>query len=264
MKIGPTHMRDRIFTILLLLGLAAMGGACSNNKITEKKKDPHAEAARLNLQLGTDYFRQGNLQQAKEKIDRALDQDPRNATANATAGLLYDRLGEVDAAEKFFNRAVNLEPKNPDLHNNFAVFLCRHGKYERGEKQALAAASDPLYRSPEVAVFNAALCARGAGDLKRTEEYLRRSLALQPRFASALQEMADLEFNAKNYLAARGFMERCMAAQTPSAAALWLGIRIERALNNRAMAGDYARRLLADHPTSPETKQFQEGTGSGR
>src|SRR5262245_20278202 len=92
------------------------------------------EAARLNLQLGVDYFRQGNLIQAKEKIDRALEQDPRNAMTQMAGGLLYDRLGDVPKAQKYFERAVSLEPKNPDIHNNFSVFLCRRNKYEAGEK----------------------------------------------------------------------------------------------------------------------------------
>jgi len=253
---AATH---RCITLLLLICGAVAVSACSDSK-TVKDQSQRGEAANMNMQLGIDYFRQGNLQQAKEKIDRALEQNPRNATANATAGLLYDRLGETDKAENYYSRAVSLEPKNPDLHNNFAVFLCRHNKYERGEKQALIAVTDPLYRTPEVAFLNAGFCARVAGDNKRAERYFRRALELQPRFPQALFEMADVEFRAQNYLPARAFLERYMAVQPPSPAALWLGIRIERALGNRAVAGDYALRLTNDFPTSDETKEFLKGS----
>ena len=182
----------------------------------------------------------------------------------STAGLLYDRLGETDKAESHYSRAVSLESKNPDLRNNFAVFLCRHQKYERGEKEALIAIADPLYKTPEVAYLNAGFCARGAGDSKRAEQYFRRSLALQPRFAPALLEMADIEYQTKNLLPARAFLERYMATQPPSPVALWLGVRIERELGNRSMAADYARRLTNDFPTSDETKALLESGRAAR
>jgi type IV pilus assembly protein PilF len=240
--------------LLLVCGALAFT-ACSNSK-TVKDQSQRGEAAAINLQIGIDYYKQGNLQLAKDKIERALEQDPHNATAHAAAGLLYDRLGEFAKAESHFSRAVALEPKNPELHNNFAVFLCRHEKYDRGEKQAMLAVADPLYKTPEVAYLNAAYCARGAADMKLAEQYFRRALAVRPRFAPALLEMADLEFKAKNYMSARAFLERYIAVQTPSAAALWLGIRIERVLGNRSTAGDYARRLMSDYPNAEETKAF--------
>jgi type IV pilus assembly protein PilF len=240
----------------LLLCVALAFTACSGSK-TVKDQSQRGEAAAINLQIGVDYFKQGDLQGAKDKIERALEQDPSNAMAHSTAGLLYDRLGETAKAENHYSRAVTLEPKNSDLHNNFAVFLCRHGKYEKGEKQALIAVADPLYKTPEIAYLNAAYCARGANNLKNAEQYFRGALAVQPRFVPALLEMADLEFRAKNYMSARGFLERYMKVQlTPSPASLWLGIRIERVLGNRGSATDYARRLVNDYPTADETKEF--------
>jgi type IV pilus assembly protein PilF len=231
----------------------ALGTGCGGSK-TVADPNKREEAAQLNLQLGIDYFRQGNLIQAKEKLDRAIEQDPRNSMAHSTAGLLYDRLGEVDKAERHYERAVSLDSKNPDIHNNFAVFLCRRGKTERGEKHALTAAADPLYKTPEAALLNAGVCARRAGDAKRAEQYLRRALAIQPRFAPVLLEMAGLEYDSKNYLPARGFLERYSAVQTMEPAALWLGVRVEIALGNRMQANDYSSRLKNDFPTADETK----------
>jgi type IV pilus assembly protein PilF len=240
----------------LLLCVAFAFAGCSGSK-TVKDQSQRGEAAAINLQIGIDYFKQGNLQGAKDTIERALEQDPNSANAHSTAGLLYDRLGETAKAENHYSRAVSLEPKNPDMHNNFAVFLCRHGKFDKGEKQALMAVADPLYKTPEVAYSNAAYCARGANNLKNAEQYFRNAVAVQPRFAPALLELADLEFRAKNYLLARGFLERYMKVQlAPSPGSLWLGIRIERALGNRGSAGDYARRLVNDFPTAIETKEF--------
>jgi type IV pilus assembly protein PilF len=231
--------------------------ACSSGKVGSGGN--RVEAAQFNMQLAIDYFRQGDLNQAKEKLDRALEQDPRNAKTHSTAGFLYAQLREPDKAERHYERAVSLDPKDPEIRNNFSVFLCGQGKFARGEKQALEAIADPLYRTPELALYNAGLCAQGAKDDKRAENYFRRALAVQPRFAPALLEMAAVEYRTQNYLPARAFIERYMSAQRPpSPQALLLAVRIERALGNRATAGDYARTLLNEHPTSDETKALLE------
>jgi type IV pilus assembly protein PilF len=250
------HLVGRIGRSTALALIALLCGCGGSDTVVDQSQ--RGEAARLNLQLAIDYFRQGQLNLAKEKLDRSLEQDNRNPTAHATAGLLYDRLGEVDKGEMHYERAVSLDDEDPDIHNNFAVFLCRHGKHARGEKEALLAAANPLYKTPEAAFLNAGVCARGAGDMARAEQYFRRALAVQPRFSQALLEMADVELRGKNYLAARAFLERYNAVERPNPASLWLGVRIEKGRGNHALAGDYARRLKIDFPTADETKQLIE------
>ena len=82
-------------------------------------------AAEINLELGIEHLRKGNLQQAKDKIDRSLEQNPRYGRAHLVAGMLYNRLGDERKAEMHFERAVALEPKNPEFKNNYAVYLCQ-------------------------------------------------------------------------------------------------------------------------------------------
>lgn len=219
-------------------------------------------AAEINLELGVDYLRKGNLEQAKEKIERALNQDPRNAKANAAAGLLYDRLGEQRKSEQHFDRAISLDSKNPEIRNNYAVILCQHRVFDRGEKMALSALSDPLYKTPEVALMNAGNCRLSAGDSKGAEGHFRKVLERKPRYAPALFQMAELEFEQNNHIAARAFFDRYMEVARPSSAGLWLGYRIERELGNASAADNYARRLRNEFPTSNETKELIESQKS--
>jgi type IV pilus assembly protein PilF len=227
----------------------------SNPKLGSKDDEA---AASYNLQLGTDYFQQGNLALAKEKLDRSLMQNPKNAQTYVVAGLLYDRLNEGQKADQYFSKAVALEPKNGEVMNTYAVFLCRKGSFAKGEQAAVSAATNPLYSTPEAGWFNAGNCAMDAKQTKRAEEYFRNALAVRPNFAAALLQMAELESTAGNLLPARAFLERFLQASKPTAASLWLAVRIERASGNASIAADYARRLREEFPTSTEAKALLE------
>lgn len=240
---------------IVAIGVLVLAG-CGTNP--SGKQPQNEKAAEINVEIGLEHLRKGNLQQAKDKIDRALEQNPRFGRGHLVAGMLYNRLGDGNKAESHFERAVALEPKNPEFKNNYAVYLCQHDKFERGKKVALDAASDPLYKTPEVAYLNAGNCARSAGDMKTAEEHFRKALAVRPRFSEALFEMADLEYQQTEYMSARAFLQRYMEVGRTNPATLWLGVRIERGLGNRAQAQHYAQRLKAEYPSAVQTKELLE------
>lgn len=253
----------RITAVALLIVSATLAGCVSSSGPSATKRQqlgsPDTErAAEINLEIGTDYLRKNNLVQAKEKIDKAVEQNPRNAKAQITAGMLYERLGDGSKAESHFAKGLALDPKNPEVQNNYGAFLCQNGKYARGEKLMIEAAGNPLYRTPEVAYLNAANCARNGGDVKRAEENLRSALKVRPKFGEALIQMADLRYKQTDYLSARGFLERYIEVGRTNAASLWLGVRIERGLGNVAAAQNYAERLKLEYPRAAQTKELIE------
>jgi type IV pilus assembly protein PilF len=240
-----------VLTCVLLLA------ACTTTDQSLSKPQPE-RAAEINLDLGIDYLRKGNLAQAKEKIDRSLEQDGRNARTHSVAAMLYDQLGDERKAEQHFERAIALDSENPEIRNNFAAYLCQNGKHARGEKAALDAANNRLYKTPEVALLNAGNCARAAGDLKKAEEHYRRALQVRPKFAEALYQMADMQFQQTEYISARAFFQRYMEVGRTNAATLWLGFRIEQSLGNAPEAQHYARRLKSEYPNATQTKALLE------
>jgi type IV pilus assembly protein PilF len=240
--------------------IVLLAGCQTSDSFRKSPKD----AAEYNTRLGIEYMRQGHLAEAKQKLERAVEQNPQSALAQASSGLLYDRLGEPKQADRHFARAVALEPDNADILNNYAVFLCRNDEPERGQKYFLEAANNPLYRTPEVAFLNAGTCARDGGDLESAEQHFRRALAVKPQFQDALLALAELQLGAGRSLPARAFLERYFAAGGQSAQALWLGVQVEHALGNAAGADDYAERLKDQYPTSRQTRDLlkQERSGS--
>jgi type IV pilus assembly protein PilF len=244
-----------IVTRGLVVLVIFLGGCQSNSNVSKPQPE---RAAEINLELGVEHLRKGNLQQAKDKIDRSLQQNPRYARAHLVAGMLYNRLGDERKAESHYERAISLEPKNPEFKNNYAVYLCQQKKYERGRKIALQAAADPLYKTPEVAYLNAGNCALSGGDMKTAEDDLRKALAAKPRFGEALFQMADLEYRQTEYMSARAFLERYLEVGRTSPATLWLGVRIERGLGNTAQAQHYSQRLKSEYPSAAQTRELLE------
>ena len=237
--------------VLSLMFVLCLVSGCISNQPTLGTQDKETAAA-YNLQLGIDYFSQGNLIQAKEKLDRSLLQNPKNAQAHAAAGLLYERLNELDKADQHYSRAVDLDPSNGNLVNMYGVFLCRRGEWVRGEKLALQAANNQLYKMPEMAYYNAGICAQDAGKLSVAEQHYRRALELNQKFSSALLQLAELKLTAHDFMSARGFLERFHSVSQATADSLWLGVRIERSDSNDSKAAEYVRRLKTEFPSSPQ------------
>jgi len=235
---------------LLFAALLASVAPAQAEKSEERVK--LEQAAQVNAQLALTYMKQGNLAAARDKIEKALEQDPHTPQTQMAAGFVYDRLGQDRKAAEHFDRAVKLDRDNADVLNNAAVYECRKGDKKKGEEYFLRAATSPLYRTPEVAYSNAARCARADGRPRDAERYFRQSLAIRPNQPDAMLELADVLAESGSYLPARAFLQRYAALAPATADSLWLGYRVETALGDRAAADDQARRLQAEFPTSPQ------------
>jgi type IV pilus assembly protein PilF len=220
--------------------------------------DPRHDAARLNARLGVEYMKQGQLAVAQEKIEKALQQNPRDPGVQLSAGLLHEQLLQPEKAERHYRQALRLAPDNPEAQNSFGAFLCRNGEAKRGEEMFLKAARNPLYRTPEVAYTNAGVCARRNGRLDRSEEYLRLAVSQRAQYPEALLQMAGVSYERGNYLQSRAFLQRYLAAGSGAADSLLLGHQVEKALGDQAAADDFARRLRSQFPDSPEARILNE------
>jgi type IV pilus assembly protein PilF len=240
--------------VLLLVWVAWAGPAMAQRTDT----DPMLDAGRINVRLGLEYMRQGQLAIAREKIERALQQNPRDVGVQVGAGMLYEQMQDPRKAERHYRQALRLESDNPEAQNSFGAFLCRSGEAKRGEELFLAAARNPLYRTPEVAYTNAGVCARGAGRLEKSEEYLRLALAQRSVYTEALLQLAGVSFERGNLLQARAFLQRYLTVASSAADVLMLGYQVETALADSAAADEYAMRLRTKFPDSPEARTLAE------
>jgi len=216
-----------------------------------------SDAAKANTNLGAGYLKQGKPDLAIDRLNRALDQDPRNAEAHSTIALAYDQLGVIDDAETHYKRAVQLEPDNGLSANAYAVFLCRHQRWKDSEPFFRRAADSRSYRTPELALTNAGNCAADNRDPTKAANYYREALTHNKTYPNALRGMMDLSYQEKNYLQARAFVQRYLDSQPLSAPVLLMCVNVERELANRPGSEKCAAQLKSGFPTSPEVAQLQ-------
>lgn len=232
----------------ILVGCAALLlAACGGGSPVKSAKQE--ELARLNVQMGIDYFSKGDYDLAQEKLQKAVEQAPDLQVAHSSLALVYGRVGKAVQAEKEYNKALSLGTDNGEVENNFGVFLCGLGRTADAEKHFLAAVEDKKYTTPAAAYNNAGVCLR-ASNPEKAERYFRVALDTNSEFADALFNMAQVTFDKKDYWRTRAFLQRYEILATAGAETLWLRARTERALGDNLAARQYEARIRNEFPTS--------------
>jgi type IV pilus assembly protein PilF len=245
----------KVSLLAVILGLCLAD--CSNNS-GFKKASPQVTAA-TNMQLAIEYMKLGKLASSRDFIEQALKEDPGNPDVQITAGIIYERLTDISRAERAYSTGYRLGKKDPNIQNNYAGFLCRTGKAAAGEKLFAAVALSPLYQTPEVALVNAGVCARGTGDILDAERYFNRALAIRPNMPEAMLQLGNIAFDRGDAAQARAVVQRYLAVNAPTPELLWLGFRAERKLGDSTTAAGYARRVQTEFPNSEQAQMMRSG-----
>jgi type IV pilus assembly protein PilF len=210
------------------------------------------------MNLGIGYLRQGRPDAAVDALERAVDLNPRLATAHSALALAYDQLGEPEQAEDHHRRATSVDPGNADVQNSYAVFLCRQNRWSDAERYFARAVQDDRYALRATASVNAANCARGANDLAKAEQYYRGALEIDPANTDAMAGMIELAVRNENYLQARAFIQRLFLTAPPTSYHLLVCYMVEQRLGDTAAADSCARQLRGGFPNSAEAIRLRE------
>ena len=235
--------------VAIALGLALALAACVTTGDLQRPKSDK-DAAIANVKLGVAYMQQGNLSLAKEKLERAEKQDPKNLEVHTSLAFLYEKLGKPEDAEKQYQAALKVAPDSADVSNNYAVFLCRSGKVDEAIKLFDSAAQDKLYSTPWAAYTNAGVCLRSKKRGAEAVTYLERALQLRPNYAEAVLELGDLQLELGHPDLAQNAVDRYLAMGIASPEVLLIGVRAAIVRGNRPAADNYARRLRREFPNS--------------
>ncbi|MDA0680580.1 MAG: type IV pilus biogenesis/stability protein PilW [Proteobacteria bacterium] len=240
-----------LVTVSLLVLLA---GCVSTSQKVPRSTEPNDDAGDYNYQLGTEYYRKGNYVLARDRLERAIELDQRNADYYSLHAMTLVQLGQHRLATESFDKATKIAPNNSDVRNAYAVYLCQQGKYDEARVQFDRAINIRENEGPYVMMTNAGVCVSKKPDLVLAEKYFRDAIAVRPNYGEALIQMAALKHRTEDNLSARAFMQRYLSANPPSSGVLYLAVQIETQLGDDRAATNYMNQLLREFPESAEAR----------
>ncbi|NKF50002.1 type IV pilus biogenesis/stability protein PilW [Shewanella sp. WXL01] len=224
--------------------------------VSERAMDKEA-AARERMQLGLTYLQRGNSEQAKFNLDKAVSYAPHLSEVHVALAYYYQTVGDLVRTEDAYEDAINSGNATGDARNNFGVFLCQQEKYERAEKQFLAAINMPKYTRTASSYENLGVCSRKAGDNAKAREYFEMALKYDPRRTASVNDLIELAMEDADYSGAQKYLSYYHKLSGETAESLALGIKIERELNNIEAAKRLGILLIAKFPQSKQAKEYR-------
>jgi len=226
--------------------------------LTGEAGDPR-NRARIHTELASAYFERGNMGVALEELRIATTADPSYAPAYNILGLVHMDLRENRVAQQHFERGLRLAPNDPDINNNYGWFLCETGREEQSIAYFLAALKNPLYNTPARSYVNAGLCSMKKHNDRDAIDYFERALRSEPNNLQALLNLASVQYRRGQLETARALVVRFNRLIEPTSESLWLGLRIERKLGDKAAENTLAAQLRRRFSGSQEYQDMLQG-----
>lgn len=165
---------------------------------------------------GVRLYQQGNYQQASDRFQHAIAQDPTSpegyynlAASLQQTGTLYNRPADLQQAEVLYNQCLERDPNHADAHRGLAVLL------NETNRQAEAfrllnnwAAANPTSPEPKIELARL-LEETGQGEQAKTQ--LVEALTIDPNNARALTALGRLRDQSGNYAQALSDYQRSLA-----------------------------------------------------
>jgi type IV pilus assembly protein PilF len=244
----------------LLGGLLLLGGCVSQTTIESKLPDQASPSdpafrAKVHTERAGEYYRIGNYGVAIEAAQQALAAVPGHAPAYNMLGVIYMQLKQDAKAGEAFEQAMKLSPNDSDVMHNYGWFICERRNPAQSMSYFQAALKNPLYNSPERALYHAGVCVRKTGDIAQAEANFRAALQRQPQFAAPMVDLSDLLLGLGRVKEAEMYLNRYMTiVQSAPADALLLGVRVARAAGDKTAEASYSQQLRRRFPDSPQTR----------
>ncbi len=256
--------------VFLVLGIAAIS-ACTTADPTlssvglgpeivtaSDETDTHRRA-RIRLELASNYFESGQTQVALDEVKQALATNPAYADAYNLRGLIYMRLNDYAQAEDSFRRALGGRTADPGILHNYAWLLCQQGKYPEADQQFAKVMANPAYNSKNRTLMAQGICQKKAGQNIKAEITLLKAYELDTGNPIVAYNLSSLLIERKEFTKAQFYIRRLNNSELANAESLWLGIKVEQALNDIVAQKQLADQLSKRFPESRENTLYERG-----
>lgn len=234
--------------------VAPAPASASNTDETDLRK-----RARLRLELAASYFDQGQTNVALEELKQVLALDPTFADAYNLRGLIYLRLNDARMAEDSFRRALALGPGDASTLHNYGWFLCQQGRYPEALQSFSQALSNPMYLDRSKTYLAQGLCEARSGDRVKAERSLTRAYEMDAANPVTGYNLALLLYGRGDLTRAQFYIRRLNNSEQANSESLWLGIKVERRLNNPEAMKQLGDQLKRRFPQTKEAGRYERG-----
>ncbi len=246
-----------------LSGCAAVttsGSGASGQEVVTASDEPDVRRrARLRLELAVGYFEQGQTTVALDEVKQVLGLDPSFADAYNLRGLIYMRLNDPKLSEESFRRALALNPRDGDALHNYGWFLCQNARYPEALQSFSQALTNPLYGGRAKTLLAQGLCEARSGQREQAERSLARSYELDAGNPVTGYNLASLLYLRGDFTRAQFYIRRINNSELANAETFWLGVKVERRMNNAEAMLQLADQLKRRFPQSRETAAYVRG-----
>jgi type IV pilus assembly protein PilF len=248
---------------LALGGCASPAGGSSSaadNIVTPSDETDVRRRARIRLELAIGYFEQGKTEIALDEIKQVLVIDPSFPDAYNMRGLIYMRLNDNRQAEDSFRRAVAMNPRDADAHHNLGWLMCQQSRYAEAQRSFDVAMASPLYPGRAKTLMAQGVCQARAGRTSEAEQSLARSYELDPGNPVTGYNLANLLYKRGENQRAQFYIRNLNNSELANAETLWLGIKVERKMNDMTALRQLGEQLKKRFGGSREAVAYDRGT----
>jgi tetratricopeptide (TPR) repeat protein len=161
-----------------LVALALFLSGCRHVP-TEKERN----SSEIHYNLGVQAQQAGNIQEALNEFQRAIEKDPENADArNALGILLHLSFRRHAEAIEHYQKALEVRPTFSEARTNLANVYLDQGRYDEAIKLYEQVLNDMLYPTPFIAQGNMGWAYFKKGDTQKALENIRAAVTLNPKF----------------------------------------------------------------------------------
>ncbi|MFM4647854.1 type IV pilus biogenesis/stability protein PilW [Aeromonas bivalvium] len=248
--------------LILVAALCALSGCVTETSYvgpnsTQREVGPDLKAAaQTRLDLGIQYLRQGNAEQAKFNLDKALQYDPGNPQIQIGFAYFFQQVQDFKAAEASYRKALAMDPTNADAMNNYGAFLCNRGRFDEADQAFNQAIAQPDYVKIADTYENAALCALQDNRKDKASEYYHLALGYNPRDPGLLLDLAELSMKDDKLTDAQDYLVRYAAVAEENEQSLWLRLRLAQSMDKPALLHQFGTELVQRFPSSPQAKRY--------
>jgi len=237
----------------------ATGMGSNTDLVTESDEPEGRKRARLRLELAVAYFDKGQTTDALDHLKQSISADPTLFEAYNLRGLIYMRLNDLALADESFRRAMSINPKAASVQHNYGWMLCQQARYSDAMQMFANALGNPAYGDRAKTWMAQGLCQQRAGQLADAESSLARSYELDAGNPITAYNLALILFQRGDFVRSQFYVRRLNNSELANAESLWLGIKVERRMENREAMNQLASQLRKRYPQSREFSAFERG-----